>query len=80
MAAETKTFEGVDRAKVDRLRSSLAAFVTLPDGDRGQISKSGFSGTYEYDEPAQRLTLTIDEAPVFVPRAMVWSTIERALS
>ncbi len=80
MAAETRTFENVDRTKVDRLRSSLAAFVTLPEGDRGAISKSGFSGTYDYDEPAQRLMLTIEEAPVFVPRSMVWSTIERALS
>lgn len=80
MAAETRTFENVDRAKIDGLRSSLSAFVTLPDGDRGEISKSGFSGSFDYDEAARRLTLTIVDSPVFVPRAMVWSTIERALS
>lgn len=80
MAAETRTFENVDRAKIDALRSSLSAFVTLPDGDRGEISKSGFSGTFDYDEAGKRLTLTIVDSPVFVPRAMVWSTIERALS
>jgi hypothetical protein len=80
MAQETRVFENVDRTKVDHLRSSLAAFVTLPEGDRGELSKSGFSGTFDYDETAQRLSLTISEVPVFVPRAMVWSTIERALS
>lgn len=79
MAEETRTFENIDRAKVDTLRSSLAAFVTLPDGDTGEISKSGFAGTFAYDEPAKRLTLTITESPMLVPRAMVWSTIERAL-
>ena len=79
MAAETRVFENVDRAKIDELRSSLSAFVSLPDGDRGEITKSGFSGTFDYDENARRLTLTIAESPVFVPRAMVWSTIERAL-
>ena len=79
MAAETRVFENVDRARVDALRSSLAAFVSLPESDRGEISKSGFSGTFDYDENARRLTLTITESPVFVPRAMMWSQIERAL-
>ena len=79
MAAESRTFQNVTRAKVNELRSSLGAFVTLPEGDRGEISKSGFTGSFDYDEAAQRLTLTIEESPVFVPRAMVWSTIERAL-
>lgn len=36
-------------------------------------------GRYAYDAQAQTLTLTIDEVPFFVPRAMIWSTIERAL-
>lgn len=79
MAAETRTFENVDRARIQNLRSSLSAFVTLPDGDTGEISKSGFAGTFTYDEPAQRLTLTISESPIFVPRAMIWQTIERTL-
>ena len=79
MAEEARTFENVDRAKVDKLRSSLSAFVALPDGDRGAISKSGFAGSFDYDESAQRLTLTITESPMLVPRALMWSTIERAL-
>lgn len=80
MAEETRVFENIERAKVDTLRSSLAAFVALPDGDDGEISKSGFAGTFTYDEPAKRLTLIITESPMLVPRAMVWSTIERALA
>jgi hypothetical protein len=79
MAAETRTFENVTRAKVNELRSSLSTFVSLPDADQGEISKSGFAGTFDYNESAQRLTLTITESPIFVPRAIVWSTIERAL-
>ncbi len=79
MAAETRTYENVDRAKLNQLRSSLAAFVSLPETDSGEISKGGFAGAFDYDEKAQRLTLTISESPVLVPRTMVWSMIERAL-
>lgn len=80
MAEDTRAFENIDRAKVDTLRSSLSAFVSLPDADSGEISKGGFAGSFNYDEAAKRLTLTLRESPMLVPRAMIWSTIERALS
>ncbi|MEO9263456.1 MAG: hypothetical protein ABI282_05135 [Candidatus Baltobacteraceae bacterium] len=79
MAEETRIYENIERSKVDTLRSALAAFVSLPDGDHGEIAKGGFAGTFDYDEPAKRLTLTIAESPPLVPRAMVWSTIERSI-
>jgi hypothetical protein len=80
MADDTKTYSNVTRAQVDKLRSAIAAFVPLPEGDSGEIESQGMKGTFAYDEPAQTLTLSISEAPFFVPRAVIWSTIERALS
>lgn len=79
MADDTKTYTNVTRSQVDKLRSAVGAYVPLPAGDSGQIESQGMKGTFAYDEPAQTLTLSISEAPFFVPRAMIWSTIERAL-
>jgi hypothetical protein len=79
MAEETKTFTNISRAQVEKLRSALAAYVTLPKSDSGSIESHGVKGSYAYNETAQTLTLSISEAPFFVPRAMIWSTIERAL-
>ena len=79
MATETRTFPNVSRAKVDQLRKSLAAFAALPDGDTGSIESHGFNGSFAYDEPSQMLTLSIFESPFFIPRGVVWQTIENAL-
>jgi hypothetical protein len=79
MADETKTFSNISRAQVDKLRSAISAYVTLPESDSGSIESHGMKGSYAYNETAQTLTLSISEAPLFVPRAMIWSTIERAL-
>ena len=79
MAEESKTFHDIERAQVEKLRSQLAAYVQLPPGDSGAIESQGMKGRYTYDEPAKTLTLTLEEVPFFVPRAMIWSTIERAL-
>jgi len=77
--SESKTYTNVSRAKFEQLRAQIAAYVPLPPGDSGSIERDGMGGSYAYDEAAQTLTLTIDESPMFVPRAMIWSTIERAL-
>jgi hypothetical protein len=61
------------------LKSQIAAYVPLPPGDSGSIESQGVKGSYAYDESAKTLTLTIDEVPFFVPRGMIWSTIEKAL-
>lgn len=79
MADDTKTYTNVTRSQVDKLRSAVGAYVPLPAGDNGTIESQGMKGSFAYDEPAQTLTLSISEAPFFVPRAMIWSTIERAL-
>jgi hypothetical protein len=79
VSEESRTYTNVDRAKADRLKSTISTYVKLPEGDAGTIESQGMKGRYAYDAQAQTLTLTIDEVPFFVPRAMIWSTIERAL-
>lgn len=80
MATETKSFSGVDRERVRKLRDAVAAFVPLPEGDSGSLESHGIKGSFTYNEPAQTLTLSIDESPPFVPRGIIWGTIERALT
>ncbi len=79
MPDETKVYRDVDRAKADRLKSTIGAYVNLPEGDAGTIESQGMKGRYAYDPQARTLTLTLEEVPMFIPRAMIWSTIERAL-
>jgi hypothetical protein len=79
MAEETKTFSNVNRTQVDKLRSAVAAYVELPQSDSGTIESHGVKGSFDYNETAQTLTLGISEAPFFIPRAIIWSTIERAI-
>ncbi|HET9096811.1 MAG TPA: hypothetical protein VFN37_09130 [Candidatus Baltobacteraceae bacterium] len=79
MSEESKTYTDVDRAQVDKLRSQLSAYVQLPPGDSGAIESQGMKGRFAYEEAAKTLTLTLDEVPFFIPRGMIWSTIERAL-
>jgi hypothetical protein len=79
MTEESKTYDNIERAQVDRLRTQIAAYVALPPGDRGAIESQGMKGSFAYDEAAKTLTLTLDEVPMFIPRGMIWSTIERAL-
>ncbi|HET7813398.1 MAG TPA: hypothetical protein VFL13_03410 [Candidatus Baltobacteraceae bacterium] len=79
MASETKTFSGIDRARMNVLRERAAAFVQLPQGDSGAIDAQGVRGSFSYDDTAQTLTITLDHTPLFVPRSMVWSTLESAL-
>lgn len=79
MAEESKTFENIDRAHMERLRSQIAALVQMPPDDSGEIESQGMKGRYAYDEGAKTLTLTLVDVPFFIPRGMIWSTIERAL-
>lgn len=79
MAEESKTYTNIERTQVDKLRSQISAYVQLPPGDSGAIESQGMKGRFDYDEAAKTLTLTLDEVPFFIPRAMIWSTIERAL-
>jgi hypothetical protein len=79
MADDSKTYTNVSRAQVDKLRAQIASYVTLPAGDSGTIESQGMKGSFAYDEAARTLTLTLEEVPFFIPRGMIWSTIDRAL-
>ena len=79
MAEESKTYHNIERDKVERLRSEIASYVQLPPGDSGAIESQGMKGRYAYDESSKTLTLTIEEVPFFIPRGMIWSTIDREL-
>ena len=80
MAEETRTFTGVDRAKMNHLREAIAPYVELPPGDSATIESRGVKGRFEYDEAAQSLTVTIEEAPFFIPVSMIWNGLQQALS
>lgn len=80
MAEETKTFDGVDRAKMQKLREAIGPYVALPAGDSGTIESRGVRGSFAYDEAAQTLTLTIHEAPFFIPMPMIWNGVRQALA
>jgi hypothetical protein len=79
MAEESKTYTNISREQLDKLRAQIATYVQLPPGDNGTIESQGMRGRFAYDEAAKTLTLTLEEVPFFIPRAMIWSTIERAL-
>jgi hypothetical protein len=79
MAEESKTYTNVSRTQLDKLRAQIATYVQLPPGDTGTIESQGMKGRFAYDEAAQALTLTLEEVPFFIPRGMIWSTIDRAL-
>jgi hypothetical protein len=79
MAEESRTFTNVERAQADKLRAAIGAYVQLPEGDSGSIESQGIKGRYAYDAQAKTLTLTLEEVPFFIPRAMIWSTLERAI-
>jgi len=79
MAEETRTFSGIDRAKMNRLREAIGPYVVLPPGDSATIESRGVKGTFAYDEGAQTLTITIQEAPFFIPMSMIWNGVQQAL-
>lgn len=80
MAEQTRTFTGIDRSKMNRLREAIGPYVELPQSDSGTIESRGVKGSFAYDEPAQSLTLTIYEAPFFIPTSMIWNGVQQALS
>jgi hypothetical protein len=51
--------------------------VEVPEGDDVEIGAPlGVKMRATYDEPAQILTLTILEKPMFVPEAQIWNIVE----
>ena len=74
MPEETRTY-----TNTDKLRAAIGTYVHLPAGDAGSIESQGIKGRYAYDPQAETLTLTLEEVPLFIPRAIIWSALESAL-
>lgn len=79
MEEESRTYTNVDRARFENLRSAIAAYAKLPEGDRGSIESQGMKGRYDYDAQTQTLTITLEEVPFFIPRPMIWNVMDSAL-
>lgn len=79
MEQDSRTYSNVDRAKFENLRSAIAPYATLPEGDSGSIESQGIKGRYDYDPQAQTLTITLEEVPFFIPRSMIWNVMETTL-
>ena len=81
MPAQTRRYDGVSRAIFESLRGSLAKFsVPMPPGDAGTIQSNGMTGSFRYDQTAESLELTIEKAPIFVPKPMIWKAIDSAVA
>ena len=80
MAEETRSYTGIDRATLERLRKSLERYVTLPEGDSGRLTSNGMTGAFRYDEGTKRLDLTISSFPMLLPRGMVWKAVDGAIA
>ncbi|GAC1355267.1 MAG: hypothetical protein NVSMB31_15700 [Vulcanimicrobiaceae bacterium] len=77
MATDSKTYTGVTRSVMDKLRAGLEkAKIALPAGDSGQISSAGLTGTFHFDDRGQTLQLEIQKYPMFMPKGMIWKAID----
>ncbi|MDP9017359.1 MAG: hypothetical protein M3N19_03425, partial [Candidatus Eremiobacteraeota bacterium] len=66
MSDDNKTYTGVTRTMMDKLRSGLEkAKIALPAGDSGEISSAGLTGSFTFDERGQTLKLHIQKYPLF---------------
>ena len=76
--AKIKEINDIDRDRLNQFRRKMKSFgVEVPEGDDVEISAPlGVKMRAAYDEPAQLLTLTILEKPMFVPESQIWSIVE----
>ena len=75
---DQRTYNGVTRADVDRIRGGLGKFgIKMPEGDDVEIKGPlGVKMGFAYDEPSETLTLSIINKPGFVSDSQIWSVIE----
>ena len=75
---ETKSYQGVTRADVDKIRREIGNFgIAIPEGDDVDVKGPlGVKMRLVYDEPSQVLNLTITNKPGYVSEAQIWKVIE----
>ena len=75
---DEKTYNGVTRADVDKIRGGLGKYgIAVPDGDDVEVKGPlGVKMRVAYDEAAQALTLAILEKPGYISEGQIWKVIE----
>ena len=75
---DKRSYAGVTRADVDRIRGGMGKFgIKMPEGDNVEIKGPfGVKMGFDYDESNETLTLSIINKPGFVSDAQIWSVIE----
>ena len=74
-----RSYRGVTRAHVNKIRKEIGKFgITMPEGDDVDISGPlGVKMHLNYDEPAETLSLSVIDKPVFIPESQIWNVIEK---
>lgn len=64
---------------MDKIRKEIGKFgITIPEGDDVDVSGPlGVKMHLSYDEPAELLSLTVIDKPVFIPESQIWNVIEK---
>lgn len=75
---DKKSYEGVTRADVDKIRGELGNYgISIPEGDDVEVKGPlGVKMHMAYDEPNQTLNLTITEKPGYISEAQIWKVLE----
>ena len=76
--AEEREYGGISRAKLDRLRSDLAAWgVEIPAGDDVEV-KGPFGVRLQatYNETMQVLKLRITKRPPLISEKQIWKMVD----
>ena len=64
---------------MNKIRKEIGKFgITMPEGDDVDINGPlGVKMHLNYDEPAETLSLSVIDKPVFVPESQIWNVIEK---
>jgi len=75
---DKKTFSGIKRADVDKLRNDLGKFgIKIPEGDDVEVAGPlGVKMHVTYSESDEQLDLAIIDKPSFVTESQIWRVVE----
>ena len=75
---DTKSYKGVERADVDKIRREIGKFgISIPEGDDVEVKGPlGVKMQMVYDEPNQTLNLTITDKPGYISKGQIWKVLE----
>ena len=82
MACDKKIYDHITPDVMAGIRRGLAAMdMPLPDGNQGTIRSAAYNvtATFDFQPPAQTLTVEVTEKPFFVPCAYIYQKITEAV-